>query len=228
MSNTNGHHRNGTSSDGTPQDNTSQNGASQNGTSQNGTHHDIAPTKEELRAQIMELVERYHEVAFASPAFLGGESKVPVSGKVFDASEIQHMVDASLDCWLTAGRFATQFEREFARVFGMRHSLLVNSGSSANLLAFSCLTSPLLGERRLVPGDEVITVAAGFPTTVNPIIQNGMVPVFCDVTIPTYDVDVSQLEDALSPRTRAVMMAHTLGNTFDLDAVTAFCRAHNL
>ena len=151
-----------------------------------------------------------------------GSSTVPVSGKVFDAAEMRALVDSSLDFWLTTGRFAAQFEREFARCFGVRDCLLVNSGSSANLLAVSALTSPKLGDRRLQPGDEVITVAAGFPTTVNPIIQNDLVPVFVDVTLPTYNVDVAQLEAALSSRTRAIILAHTLGNPFDLDAVTTF------
>jgi CDP-6-deoxy-D-xylo-4-hexulose-3-dehydrase len=153
---------------------------------------------------------------------------VPVSGKVFDAEDVQHAVDASLDFWLTTGRFAEQFEREFARLMGVRDARLVNSGSSANLVALSALTSQTLGERALRPGDEVITVAAGFPTTINPILQNNLVPVFVDVKLGTYDVDCSQLEAACSPRTRAVMLAHTLGNPFDLAAVTAFCKKHNL
>jgi CDP-6-deoxy-D-xylo-4-hexulose-3-dehydrase len=181
-----------------------------------------------LRAQIRELVAEYYEAAFPEREFVGGVSTVPVSGKVFDATEVQHLVDASLDFWLTTGRFAAQFETQFAKVFGLRHAMLVNSGSSANLVALSCLTSPSLGERQLRPGDEVITVATGFPTTVNPIIQNGLVPVFLDVVIPTYDVDVSQLEAALSDRTRAVMLAHTLGNPFNLEAVSAFAKKHNL
>src|SRR5207253_10835823 len=143
---------------------------------------------------------------------------------VFDADDIAHLVDSALDFWLTTGRFAAEFERAFASFCGLRHAVLVNSGSSANLIAMSCLTSPKLGERRLRPGDEVITVAAGFPTTVAPIIQNGLIPVFVDITLPTYNADVSQLEAALSPRTRAVMMAHTLGNPFDLDAVRSFCQ----
>ena len=138
------------------------------------------------------------------------------------ARELELLVEASLDAWLTTGRFAAQFEREFAAFMGVRCASLVNSGSSANLAALSCLTSPSLGERRLRAGDEVITVAAGFPTTVNPIIQNGLVPVFVDVQLPTYNVDVTQLEAAVSERTKAIMLAHTLGNPFDLDAVTAF------
>lgn len=182
----------------------------------------------ELRRTILELVAEYHAEAFPKREFRPGESPVPVSGRVFDARELQHLVDASLDFWLTTGRFAAQFEREFARIFGLNHAVLVNSGSSANLVALSCLTSPSLGERQLLPGDEVITVAAGFPTTVNPIIQNGLIPVFVDVTIPTYNVDVAMLEEAVSPRTKAVMLAHTLGNPFDLDTVTAFVERHGL
>jgi CDP-6-deoxy-D-xylo-4-hexulose-3-dehydrase len=183
---------------------------------------------EQLRKRIRQLVAEYHAVAFAPRPFVAGESGVPVSGKVFDAEDVQHAVDASLDFWLTTGRFAEQFEREFAKVIGVRDARLVNSGSSANLVALSALTSSTLGERALRPGDEVITVAAGFPTTLNPILQNNLVPVFVDVQLGTYDVDCSQLEAALSPRTRAVMIAHTLGNPFDLDAVTEFCRKHNL
>lgn len=186
------------------------------------------PAAQALRLQIGQLVADYYTQAFPEKDFIPGQSAVPVSGKVFDAEELQLLVDSSLDFWLTTGRFASQFEREFAAVFGVRSALLVNSGSSANLLAVSALTSPQLGDERLVPGDEVITVAAGFPTTVNPIIQNRLVPVFIDVTLPTYNVDVSYLEAALSPRTRAIIFAHTLGNPFDLDAVAAFARKHNL
>jgi len=182
----------------------------------------------QLRAQILDLVAEYAVEAFPIKPFASGSSAIPVSGRVFDAADIQHLVDSSLDFWLTTGRFADQFEKEFARFFKMRHAILVNSGSSANLLALTCLTSPLLGDRRLQPGDEVITVATGFPTTVNPIFQNNLVPIFVDVDIPTYNVDVTQLEAALSARTRAVMIAHTLGNPFNLDAVTVFCKAHNL
>jgi len=182
----------------------------------------------ELRSQILELVAEYYAEAFPQQDFAPGNSAVPVSGKVFDATELQYLVESSLDFWLTTGRFAAQFEREFARIFGVRHAFLVNSGSSANLIALSCLTSPRLGERALRPGDEVITVAVGFPTTVNPIIQNQCIPVFVDVHIPTYNIDVSQLDAALSERTRAIMIAHTLGNPFDLDAVVEFAKQHNL
>jgi CDP-4-dehydro-6-deoxyglucose reductase, E1 len=185
-------------------------------------------TPDDIRKQILELVAEYHTQAFPARDFIPGESPIPVSGKVFDAADIQHVVDAGLDFWLTTGRFAAAFEREFARFFPIRDARLVNSGSSANLLALTALTSPSLGERSLRPGDEVITVAAGFPTTVNPIIQNRLVPVFVDVTLPTYDIDVTQLETALSPRTRAVFLAHTLGNPFNLGAVSAFVKKHNL
>ncbi|HYJ48138.1 MAG TPA: lipopolysaccharide biosynthesis protein RfbH [Pyrinomonadaceae bacterium] len=188
----------------------------------------MAGTTDELRARILELVNEYHAAAFPEREFVPGETPVPISGKVFDAAEIQLLVDAGLDFWLTTGRYAAQFEDEFARLFGLRYAMLTNSGSSANLLALSCLTSPALKERALRPGDEIITVAAGFPTTVNPIIQNGLVPVFLDVEIPTYNVDARQLEDALSDRTRAVVLAHTLGNPFDLSAVTEFVEKHNL
>jgi CDP-6-deoxy-D-xylo-4-hexulose-3-dehydrase len=183
---------------------------------------------EELRRAILDLVAEYHEVAFARGEFVPGESSVPVSGKVFGATELQHLVDSGLDFWLTAGRFAIDFERRFARVMGARHAMLVNSGSSANLVALSCLTSPSLGEARLRPGDEVLTVAAGFPTTVNPMIQNGLVPVFVDVELGSYGPILSQLEEGVSERTRAVMIAHTLGNPFDLDAVTALAKRHGL
>jgi CDP-6-deoxy-D-xylo-4-hexulose-3-dehydrase len=183
---------------------------------------------EKLRAKILKLTAEYYSEAFPPRDFLPGEMPVPISGRVFDANELQLLVDSSLDFWLTTGRFAAQFEKEFAQFFGLRHAILVNSGSSANLLALSALTSPQLGERALHPSDEVITVAAGFPTTVNPIIQNNLVPVFVDVTIPTYNVDVTKLEAALSSKTHAVMIAHTLGNPFDLETVSAFCKRHNL
>jgi len=188
----------------------------------------VSGSGEQLRRQILDLVAEYYESAFPPRPFIPGESPVPVSGRVFDAAELQTLVDSSLDFWLTTGRFAAQFEREFAAFFGLRSAILVNSGSSANLVALSALTSPKLGARGLKPGDEVITVAAGFPTTVNPIIQNGLVPVFVDVEIPTYNIDVSQLEAALSSKTRAVVIAHTLGNPFRVDAVLEFVRRHDL
>ncbi|MBJ7343510.1 MAG: lipopolysaccharide biosynthesis protein RfbH [Solirubrobacteraceae bacterium] len=184
---------------------------------------------ERLRAQILALVGEYHRAAFPNEQYVAGESPLRVAGRVFDEKEITALVDSSLDFWLTTGRYAAEFERRFAKErFGRRHTILVNSGSSANLVAFSALTSVKLGDRRIKPGDEVITVATGFPTTINPIIQNGAVPVFLDVEIPTYNIDVTHLEEALSEKTRAVMLAHTLGNPFDLATITAFCEANNL
>jgi CDP-6-deoxy-D-xylo-4-hexulose-3-dehydrase len=183
---------------------------------------------DQLREQILELIFEYAAEEFPKKSFIPGESPVPVSGRVFDADDIKTLVDSSLDFWLTTGRYAKQFEREFAQFFKMRHALLVNSGSSANLLALTSLTSHFLQEKRINEGDEVITVATGFPTTVNPIFQNNLVPVFVDVDIPTYNIDVTQLETALSEKTRVVMIAHTLGNPFDLEAITAFCKKHNL
>jgi len=181
-----------------------------------------------LRDRIRALVAEYYREAFPARDFAPGSSPVPISGRVFDEQELELLVESSLDFWLTTGRFAEQFEREFAKFVGVREAVLVNSGSSANLLAVAALTSQKLGDRRLRPGDEVITLAAGFPTTVNPILQNRLVPVFVDVHIPTFNVDVSYLETALSDRTRAVFFAHTLGNPFDLDAVTAFTKKHGL
>ncbi len=188
----------------------------------------MARSPDEIRQQIGGLVAEFYEAAYSGKTFTEGESPVPVSGRVFDAEDIQSLVESSLDFWLTTGRFANQFEREFAAYFGVRSASLVNSGSSANLVALSALTSPKLGSRRLKPGDEVITVAAGFPTTVNPIIQNRLIPVFIDVTLPTYEVDVTQLEAALSPKTKAVMIAHTLGNPYDLATVSEFCKKNKL
>lgn len=188
----------------------------------------MSNTADTLRTQIIDLVREYYKAAFPIHKFIPGESFIPYAGRVFDDKELVNLIESGLDFWLTTGRFAEQFEREFAHFFGLRHSMLVNSGSSANLLALSCLTSPKLGEQRLNSGDEVITLATGFPTTVNPIIQNQLTPVFVDVTIPTYNVDVTQLEEAYSERTRAVILAHTLGNPFDLAAVIDFAQRHNL
>lgn len=157
-----------------------------------------------------------------------GQDYLPVTGKIIDEDDLVHLVESSLDMWLTAGRFATDFEKKFAEFFGTKFALLVNSGSSANLVAFAALTSPRLGERRVRAGDEVITVAAGFPTTVNPIIQHGCIPVFVDVELGTYEIDVTKLEAALSPKTKAVMVAHTLGNAFDVKTVKEFCDRHGL
>ena len=183
---------------------------------------------DQLREQILQQVAAYTLEAFAPQAFVPGQTAIPVAGRVFDATDVSSLVDSALDFWLTTGRFAHQFEREFARFLGVRHAILCNSGSSANLLAISALTSPKLADRRLQPGDEVITVAAGFPTTINPIIQNGLVPVFLDIELGTYNMAVQQLEEAISPRTRAIMMAHTLGNPFDLDTVLDVVKRHNL
>lgn len=181
-----------------------------------------------MRADVFDAVQAYYKVKFKPRPFKPGETYIPVSGKVFDERELLMLVDSSLDFWLTTGRFAADFEARFAKWMGVRHCLLVNSGSSANLVALSALTSPKLGDERLQAGDEVITVAAGFPTTVNPIFQNGLVPVFLDVNIPGYDINTAALESALSERTRAIMIAHTLGSPFDLRAVTAFAEKHDL
>ncbi|CCE04767.1 Lipopolysaccharide biosynthesis protein rfbH [Bradyrhizobium sp. STM 3843] len=183
---------------------------------------------EELRRQILELVGQYADLAHAPAPFVAGTSSVPVSGKVYGASEMQSLVDAALDFWLTTGRFNAEFESRLAGFTGHKHALTVNSGSSANLVAVSALTSHLMGDRQLKPGDEVITCATGFPTTVNPILQNNLKPVFVDVDIPTYNIDVSALEAAVSGRTRAIVIAHTLGNPFNVDAVLQLARKHDL
>ena len=181
-----------------------------------------------LRAQILELVRRYRSTELVPAEFVPGETPVPTSGRVFDDEELAALVDASLDFWLTTGRFARKLERGLARFAGVRHAILCNSGSSANLLALSALTSPKLGERRLRPGDEVITAAAGFPTTLNPILQNGLVPVFVDVDRTTGNVQPDLLREAVGPRTRAILLAHTLGNPFDLDTAVELVREHDL
>ncbi len=183
---------------------------------------------EELKQRILALVAEYYEAEFAERNFVPGESAVPVSGRTFDARELINLVDSSLEFWLTTGRYAEQFERAFAKTIGVRHALLCNSGSSANLLALSSLTSPKLEDRQIKSGDEVITVAAGFPTTVNPIVQNHLVPVFLDIELGTYNIDVRYLEEAISPKTRAIMIAHTLGNPFNLDVVMEVANCHNL
>lgn len=180
------------------------------------------------RAQIRALVREYWSEAFPAREFVPGETPIPVSGKVFDADELERLVDASLDFWLTTGRFAEQFESDLAVRLGLRHALLCNSGSSANLLAVSTLTSPRLGDRALREGDEVLTVASGFPTTVNPIVTNRLVPVFVDIELGTYNARVDRLAEAVTPRTRAIVMAHTLGNPFELDAVMRLAREHDL
>lgn len=185
-------------------------------------------SKEEIKQQILKLVEQYSAIQFAPKAFNAGSSVIPPSGKVIGASELKNMVEASLDGWLTTGRFNEAFEKRFAEFVGVPYALTTTSGSSANLLAFTALTSHKLGIRALKPGDEVITVAAGFPTTVNPILQNGMVPVFVDVDLTTYNIDPSKVEEAISPKTKAIMIAHTLGNPFDLDAVMAVAKKYDL
>ena len=184
--------------------------------------------EEALRSQVFDAVRAYYQHKFSPKDFIEGKTYVPVSGKVFDESEVINLVDASLDFWLTTGRYAAEFEKRFAEWIGVKHCLLVNSGSSANLLALTALTSPKLGDKRLKTGDEVITVAAGFPTTVNPIFQNQLIPVFVDIQLPSYEIDITQLEAALSPRSRAIMIAHTLGNAFNIDAVLAFAQKHDL
>jgi CDP-6-deoxy-D-xylo-4-hexulose-3-dehydrase len=182
----------------------------------------------ELAGQELEIIVRPARQGTAPVPWRAGVDAIPPSGKVVGDLEKNAMIDAALDAWLTTGRFNDAFEKRLADFVGVRHALTVNSGSSANLVAFSTLTSPRLGIRAIRPGDEVITVAAGFPTTVNPILQNGAVPVFVDVSLPTYNIDVSQLQAALSPRTKAIMIAHTLGNPFDLDAVCEFAKANGL
>lgn len=186
------------------------------------------PRLDELRRQISVLVEQYADIVYAPKPFVPGQTPVPVSGKVIGASELKMMVDAALDGWLTTGRFNAMFEQRLAQFIGVKYLITVNSGSSANLVAFSALTSPKLGDRAIKPGDEVIGVAAGFPTTVNPIIQFGAVPVFVDVDLATHNIDASKIEAAITPKTKAIMLAHSLGNPFNLDVVTALCTKYNL
>jgi CDP-6-deoxy-D-xylo-4-hexulose-3-dehydrase len=181
-----------------------------------------------LREQIVSLVDEFAAVALAPQPFVPGATMVPPSGKLLDAAELKSMVQASLDGWLTTGRFNTEFEKKLAAFIGVKHLITVNSGSSANLVAFSSLTSPKLGTRAIKQGDEVIGVAAGFPTTVNPILQFGAVPVFVDVDRLTHNIDASKIEAAIGPKTKAIMLAHSLGNPFNLDVVTALCEKHNL
>ena len=181
-----------------------------------------------LRQQIVSLVGQYAEKSLAPSPFVAGQTVVPPSGKLLGPEEIQGMVEASLDGWLTAGRFNGAFEKQLAKFLGVKHVLTVNSGSSANLVAFNTLTSPKLGSRAIQKGDEVISVAAGFPTTVNPILQFGAVPVFVDIELGTYNINASLIEQAIGPKTRAIMLAHTLGNPFNLQVVTALCKKHKL
>jgi len=181
-----------------------------------------------LREQISKLVGEYADIALDSHPFLPGLTAVPPSGKVLGAEELKNMVEASLDGWLTTGRFNAEFEKKLAAFIGIKHLITVNSGSSANLVAFSTLTSPKLGERAIQKGDEVIGVAAGFPTTVNPILQFGAVPVFVDVDAVNHNIDASKIEAAIGPKTKAIMLAHSLGNPFNLDVVTAICKKYKL
>lgn len=183
----------------------------------------------ELEREVLDRVRELVKLRQArKPPFIAGQTPVAYAGRVYGPDEVALLVESSMEFWLTAGRFTREFEKRLAEWYGLRAASLVNSGSSANLVAFSALTSDTWGERRVKAGDEIITVAAGFPTTVFPMLQFGAVPVFVDVTLPTYNIDVTQLENALSPRTRAVFLAHTLGNPFDLGAVAAFCKKHDL
>lgn len=181
-----------------------------------------------LREAILKLVDEYHACAFAAKPFVAGQSEIPVSGRVFDAVELVSLVDSALEFWLTAGPHAARFEEQIAARVGVHNAVLCNSGSSANLLALTALTSPTLGDRRLRPGDEVVTVAAGFPTTVNPIVQNRLKPVFVDVEMATFNADAAQLESAIGPRTRAVVLAHTLGNPFSIARIEELVKRHDL
>ena len=183
---------------------------------------------EDLRNQILDLVDKYAAEKYKDPAYVAGETVIPPSGKLIGAKELKNMVEASLDGWLTTGRFNAEFEVELSKFLGVKYTLTVNSGSSANLVAFSTLTSPKLGNRAIQKGDEVISVAAGFPTTVNPIIQFGAIPVFVDVDIETHNVNADLIESAITDKTKAIMMAHTLGNPFDLGKVKALCEKYNL
>ena len=187
----------------------------------------MTDAKKEKEQQILNLVREYCEEFHKKPEYAEGD-RIPYASRVYDSEEMVNLVDSALEFWLTSGRYTDEFEKNFAEYLGVKFCSLVNSGSSANLLAFMTLTSPLLGDRRISRGDEVITVAAGFPTTVTPMIQYGAVPVFVDVTIPQYNIDVDRLEEALSDKTKAVMIAHTLGNPFDLAGVKRFCDKHNL
>jgi CDP-6-deoxy-D-xylo-4-hexulose-3-dehydrase len=187
-----------------------------------------AKSADSIRREIADLVQQYAEISYAPSVFLPGASAVPPSGKLMGAQELKYMVEASLDGWLTTGRFNAEFEKKLAAFIGIKHLITVNSGSSANLVAFNTLTSPKLGERAIQKGDEVIGVAAGFPTTVNPILQFGAVPVFVDVDRVTHNIDASKIEIAIGPKTKAIMLAHSLGNPFNLDVVTSLCKKYNL
>ena len=181
-----------------------------------------------MKQKILDLVKQYCETEHKKPKFIAGQSPVPVSGKVYDYSDMQNLVESGLDFWLTTGRFNREFEKTLARFLGTQHVLTCNSGSSANLLALTALTSHLLKDKALKTGDEVITCATGFPTTINPILINNLVPVFLDVDIPSYNMDITKLEEAITPKTKAIMVAHTLGNPFDLEKVKAIADKYNL
>lgn len=183
---------------------------------------------QETKQKILELTKQYYKEQFGTKKEFEEGDRINYAGRVFDEEEMVNLIDSSLEFWLTSGRYTDEFEKKLANYLGVKHCALVNSGSSANLIAFMALTSPMLGDRRVKRGDEVITVAACFPTTIAPIIQYGAVPVFVDVTLPEYNIDVTMLEQALSEKTKAVMIAHTLGNPFNLTAVKAFCEKHNL
>lgn len=185
-------------------------------------------TEKQARSEILSMVKEYCDTYHNQQNKFKEGDRIPYASRVYDSKEMINLVDSSLEFWLTSGRYTEEFEKKLAEYLGVRYCALVNSGSSANLIAFMALTSPLLGDRRVKRGDEVITVAAGFPTTVTPLIQYGAVPVFLDITIPQYNIDVTQLEEALSEKTKAVMIAHTLGNPFDLKMVKDFCSKHNL
>ena len=184
--------------------------------------------EQKLRKKVMEAAVKHYEVKHKKQKEFYPGDRIPFAGRVFDENEIMALVDSALDFWLTSGKYADEFEKTFSKFMGVKYCSVVNSGSSANLLAFMALTSPKLGERRIKKGDEVITVAAGFPTTVAPIIQYGAIPVFVDIDIPTYNIDCTQLENALSEKTKAIMLAHTMGNPFDLQYIKDFCDKHNL
>ncbi|MDD5676265.1 MAG: DegT/DnrJ/EryC1/StrS family aminotransferase, partial [Chitinivibrionales bacterium] len=182
----------------------------------------------QIRDEIISLVKEYYTAKFSHKDFIPGKTPIRYAGRVFDEKEMSSLVDSSLDFWLTAGRFAEEFESELATYLGLEFALLVNSGSSANLLAFTALTSHLLGEKRLKAGNEIIAVAAGFPTTVNPIIQHNMIPVFVDVELGTYNTTPERIRKALSPKTRAIFLAHTLGNPYDVEEVLQIAKENNL
>jgi CDP-4-dehydro-6-deoxyglucose reductase, E1 len=188
----------------------------------------MTPEEKRIREEILQLVKRLHGVKYSGHEFVAGKTPVRFAGRVFDEHEMVNLVDSSLDFWLTAGRYAEEFESSFAGYFDLSDAILVNSGSSANLVAMSALTSPKLGDRRLLPGDEVITVAAGFPTTVAPIVQNRLTPVFVDVEIGTYNPSVEQIAESIGPNTRAIFLAHTMGNPFELDGVLELAQKHKL